>query len=303
MKPQVLTVHPHVQQALVAGAPVVALESTVIAHGLPAPHNLDVARRMEAVVRSEGATPATVAVLDGHVRVGLEPAELERLAEGEVAKVSLHTLAVTLTRRAIGATTVAATMWAAAQVGIRVFATGGIGGVHRGEGWDISADLPALATLPVAVVCSGPKAILDLPRTREWLETWGVPVLGYQTDELPAFFSRSSGLPVDCRVEAPEEAAEIIRTHLALGRGGVLVTVPVPAAQEVPAEQVLAWLAEAEAEAHARGLSGPALTPFLLNALARLSRGATLQANLALLVNNAVVAARIAGALSHARAG
>ena len=300
MKPQVLTVHPHVQQALVAGAPVVALESTVIAHGLPAPHNLDVARRMEAVVRSEGATPATVAVLDGHVRVGLEPAELERLAEGEVAKVSLHTLAVTLTRRAIGATTVAATMWAAAQVGIRVFATGGIGGVHRGEGWDISADLPALATLPVAVVCSGPKAILDLPRTREWLETWGVPVLGYQTDELPAFFSRSSGLPVDCRVEAPEEAAEIIRTHLALGRGGVLVTVPVPAAQEVPAEQVLAWLAEAEAEAHARGLSGPALTPFLLNALARLSRGATLQANLALLVNNAAVAARIAGALSHA---
>ncbi len=300
MKPQVLTVHPHVQQALVAGAPVVALESTVIAHGLPAPHNLDVARRMEAVVRSEGATPATVAVLDGHVRVGLEPAELERLAEGEVAKVSLHTLAVTLTRRAIGATTVAATMWAAAQVGIRVFATGGIGGVHRGEGWDISADLPALATLPVAVVCSGPKAILDLPRTREWLETWGVPVLGYQTDELPAFFSRSSGLPVDCRVEAPEEAAEIIRTHLALGRGGVLVTVPVPAAQEVPAEQVLAWLAEAEAEAHARGLSGPALTPFLLNALARFSRGATLQANLALLVNNAAVAARIAGALSHA---
>ncbi len=300
MKPQVLTVHPHVQQALVAGAPVVALESTVIAHGLPAPHNLDVARRMEAVVRSEGATPATVAVLDGHVRVGLEPAELERLAEGEVAKVSLHTLAVTLTRRAIGATTVAATMWAAAQVGIRVFATGGIGGVHRGEGWDISADLPALATLPVAVVCSGPKAILDLPRTREWLETWGVPVLGYQTDELPAFFSRSSGLPVDCRVEAPEEAAEIIRTHLALGRGGVLVTVPVPAAQEVPAEQVLAWLAEAEAEAHARGLSGPTLTPFLLNALARLSRGATLQANLALLVNNAAVAARIAGALSHA---
>ncbi len=300
MKPQVLTVHPHVQQALVAGAPVVALESTVIAHGLPAPHNLDVARRMEAVVRSEGATPATVAVLDGHVRVGLEPAELERLAEGEVAKVSLHTLAVTLTRRAIGATTVAATMWAAAQVGIRVFATGGIGGVHRGEGWDISADLPALATLPVAVVCSGPKAILDLPRTREWLETWGVPVLGYQTDELPAFFSRSSGLPVDCRVEAPEEAAEIIRTHLALGRGGVLVTVPVPAAQEVPAEQVLAWLAEAEAEAHARGLSGPTLTPFLLNALARFSRGATLQANLALLVNNAAVAARIAGALSHA---
>lgn len=299
-KPDVLAVHPRVRQALEAGLPVVALESTVIAHGLPAPHNLEAAHRMEAVVRREGGTPATVAILEGRVHIGLEDRELKRLAEGDVAKVSLHTLAIALARKVVGATTVAATTWAAAQAGIRLFATGGIGGVHRGEGWDVSADLPALATLPVAVVCSGPKAILDLPRTREWLETWGVPVLGYQTDEVPAFFSRSSGLRVDLRVDSPEETAEVVAAHFALGRGGILITVPVPPDYEVPAERVAAWLSEAEAEAHSRGIGGPALTPFLLDTLARLSQGATLRANLALLVNNAAIAARIAGALRHA---
>ncbi len=295
-----LLIHPDVQAALEASRPVVALESTVIAHGLPAPHNLNTARRMEQAVREEGATPATVAVVGGAVRVGLDDEVLERLAHEPAAKVSLHTLAITLAREHLGATTVAATAWAAARAGIRLFATGGIGGVHPGETWDVSADLPALATLPVAVVCSGPKAILDLERTRQWLETWGVPVVGYRTDELPAFFSRASGLPVDVRVETPEEAAAIVRAHLALEQGGILVAVPVPEADEVPAERLSAWLDEAERLAADRGVAGPALTPFLLGALAHLSEGATLRANLALLVNNARVAAQIAGALNHA---
>ncbi|MDQ7028909.1 MAG: pseudouridine-5'-phosphate glycosidase [Ardenticatenia bacterium] len=295
-----LSVHPQVQEALNAGQPVVALESTLIAHGLPSPHNLHVARRMEHTVREAGATPATIALVDGTVRVGLTDDELTRLAHEPAVKVSLHTLAITLAQGHLGATTVAATAWAAAQAGIHVFATGGIGGVHPGEAWDISADLPALATFPVAVVCSGPKAILHLERTRQWLETWGVPVLGYRTDTLPAFFSRTSGLPVDARVDSPEEAAAVVRTHLALGRGGVLVAVPVPADDEVPADQVNDWLVEAERRAAVQGVTGPALTPFLLETLTRLSGGAPLRANVALLINNAFVAAQLAGALRHA---
>ncbi|HYN90138.1 MAG TPA: pseudouridine-5'-phosphate glycosidase [Ardenticatenaceae bacterium] len=287
-----------VEAALNGGQPVVALESTVISHGLPWPHNLELARNLERIVRAAGAVPATIALMDGTVRVGLDDEAIERLARGpDVAKVSLRDIAVVLARRATGATTVAATMWAAHLAGIRVFATGGIGGVHRGDDWDVSADLPALATIPVAVVCSGAKAILDLPRTREWLETWGVPVLGWQTDELPAFYSRSSGLLVDQRVESAEEAAAIVDLHLGLGRSGLIVAVPVPAEDEFAAEELVPLLARAEAAALAGGTRGAASTPFLLRALAEMSGGATLRANLALLRNNARVAARLAAAL------
>ncbi|MCZ7569312.1 MAG: pseudouridine-5'-phosphate glycosidase [Ardenticatenaceae bacterium] len=295
-----LVLAPAVESALHAGRAVVALESTVISHGLPWPQNLELAQTVERIVREAGATPATVALLDGAVRVGLDDAALERLATApDVVKVSLRDIAPTLVRRHPGGTTVAGTMWAAHQVGIRVFATGGIGGVHRGDGGDVSADLPALATIPVAVISSGAKAILDLSRTREWLETWGVPVLGWRTDALPAFYSRSSGLPVDHRVESAAEAAEIIALHLNLARSGLLLSVPVPAADEFPAGRLLPLLARAEDEAQAAGIVGAGTTPFLLRRLSELSAGGTLRANLALLQNNARVAAAVAVALAN----
>lgn len=290
---------PTVEAALRAHQPVIALESTVISHGLPWPQNLELAHAVEQIIREKGAIPATIALLDGAVRIGLDDAGLERLATApDVAKVSLRDIAPTLARRQPGATTVASTMWAAHRAGIRVFATGGIGGVHRGDGSDVSADLPALATIPVAVVSSGAKAILDLRRTREWLETWGVPVLGWQTDELPAFYSRNSGLPVDHRVESAAEAAEIIALHLSLARTGLLLGVPVPAANEFPADQLLPLLEQAEREAEASGIVGAATTPFLLRRLSELSAGGSLRANLALLHNNARVAAEVAVALA-----
>lgn len=294
-----LTLAPAVEAALQARRPVVALESTVITHGLPWPQNLELARDVEAIVRDAGATPATIAFLDGQVRVGLDDATLERLASAtDAVKVSLRDIATTLVHRRLGGTTVATTMWAAHKAGISLFATGGIGGVHRGDGSDVSADLPALATIPVAVVSSGAKAILDLPRTREWLETWGVPVLGWRTDELPAFYSRNSGLPADARVESAAEAAEIVATHLSLGRTGLLLGVPVPAEYEFPAAEVLPLLEKAEAEAHAAGITGAGTTPFLLSRMAELSGGGSLRANLALLRNNARVAAEVAVALA-----
>lgn len=298
-EPIPLTLAPVVEAALQAGRPVVALESTVISHGLPWPHNLELAKTVERIVGEAGATPATIGLLDGVVRIGLDDAALERLATApDAVKVSLRDIATTLARRYPGGTTVATTMWAARQAGIRVFATGGIGGVHRGDGSDVSADLPALATIPVVVVSSGAKAILDLPRTREWLETWGVPVLGWQTDQLPAFYSRSSGLPVDRRVESTVEAAEIIALHLSLGRTGLLLGVPVPTADEFPADQLLPLLEQAEREAEAAGIVGAATTPFLLRRLSELSAGDSLRANLALLRNNARVAAEVAVALA-----
>ncbi|MBA2390341.1 MAG: pseudouridine-5'-phosphate glycosidase [Geodermatophilaceae bacterium] len=283
-----------VEAALDAGRPLVALESTLISHGLPFPGNLELARRLESTVRDNGATPATIALADGEVRVGIDAALLERLATEEgIAKVSLRDIGLVLAERSLGATTVAATMWAAHQVGIHVFVTGGIGGVHPGDGSDVSGDLPALTTIPVCVVGSGAKAILDLPRTREWLETWGVPVVGFQTREMPAFYSRESGLPADRVVQDEREAARYVRSHLLLGRGGVLLGVPVPEVDALPGEAVQEWIAHAEEAAKKQGIRGHALTPFLLRDLAARSEGQTLRANLALLVNNAAVAARL----------
>ncbi|MBI5876383.1 MAG: pseudouridine-5'-phosphate glycosidase [Chloroflexi bacterium] len=285
--------------AIAAGRGVVALESTVIAHGLPRPENLTTARRLEAVVRAEGGLPATVAILGGRLHAGLTDAQLQHLANDDgIRKVSRRDLPVAVARGQDGATTVATTMWIAARAGISVFATGGIGGVHRGHLPDISADLPELARIPMVVVCSGAKIILDLPATREWLETYGVTVVGYQCDEFPAFYSRRSGLPVDVRADKPEDVVAILRARRALDmHGAVLVTVPVPPEAEIPMEQLQGPLDRALAEAEQQNITGRALTPFLLSRLAEFSDGATLRANIALLDNNARTAAQIARAM------
>ncbi len=285
-----------VSAALSSGQPVVALESTVISHGLPRPHNFELARRMEAIVRDHGATPATIALLGGQVKVGLAEAELRRLAEAEsVVKVSRRDFAVVASRKLDGATTVAGTLMAAAWAGIKVLATGGIGGVHRGDRTDVSADLPELARAPVAVVCAGAKSILDLPATLEWLETAGVPVIGFGTDEFPAFYSRTSGLRLEVCVDSAAEAAAIIRTKWAMGlEGGVLVAAPIPAEAAIASDEIESALARALGEAEAQGVKGKAVTPFLLARVAELTGGRSLKANLALLENNARVAAEIA---------
>ncbi|HLF24934.1 MAG TPA: pseudouridine-5'-phosphate glycosidase [Anaerolineae bacterium] len=294
-----LNILPEVQDALDAARPVVALESTLIAHGLPQPINLDVARQLEAIVREAGAVPATIALIGGRIQVGLEPGVLEYLARASnVRKVSRRDLPIVAAQRGDGATTVAATMWVAAQAGIQVFATGGIGGVHRGQPFDVSADLPELARTPVAVVCAGAKAILDLPLTLEWLETHGVPVIGYQCDELPAFYSRRSGLPVDVRAEDAEQAAAIIKTKWRLeSAGGVLVVAPVPAEMELDAARSETAIQSALHAAEAAGIRGKALTPFLLERVSELTGGASRRANIALLANNARLAAQLARAL------
>ena len=288
-----------VREALNTHQPVVALESTLITHGLPRPVNLDVARQLEAVVRDNGAVPATIAILNGEIHAGLEPHELELLANTDgVRKVSRRDLPIVVSQRGHGATTVAATMWVAAQAGIKVFATGGIGGVHRGQPFDVSADLPELAQTPVTVVCAGAKAILDLPLTLEWLETRGVPVLGFGTDTFPAFYSRSSGLPVDARVDTAAEAAAIIRAKYQLGlEGGVLIGVPVPAELAIPNEDIEPAIITALKMAEDQGVRGKAITPFLLAHVAELTGGESMKTNIALLANNARVATLIARAL------
>ena len=295
----ILEIQPQVQKALNANSPVVALESALISHGLSYPQNLETARALEQTVRENGAVPATIAIIEGKIRAGLTERELERLAtEKGVRKVSRRDLPIAVARGEDGATTVAATMYVAALAGIEVVATGGIGGVHRGQSADISADLPELAQTRVAVVCSGAKAILDLPLTLEWLETHGVPILGYETDEFPAFYSRQSGLPVDIRVDTPEEAARIIRTKWELGlEGGVLVTVPVPEEAELPREAAEHAIERALAAAEEGGITGKTLTPFLLSQIVHITEGRSMAANVALLKNNAAVAARIASAL------
>jgi pseudouridine-5'-phosphate glycosidase len=289
-----------VTTALAARQPIVALESTVIAHGLPRPQNLETAHRLEQVVREQGALPATIAILEGEFCVGLSDAQLRFIAEREgIRKVSMRDLPLAAAQKWNGATTVATTSWLAERAGIRVFATGGIGGVHRGHLADISADLPALATTPIVVVCSGAKIVLDLLATREWLETYGITVIGYQCDELPAFYSRRSGLPVDERVDSPAQVAQIFRAQEALGlTRALLVTVPVPEAWEVPAAELDTALQAALRNAEDQRISGRELTPFLLSRMAQLSGDATLRANLALLENNARVAAQIATALA-----
>lgn len=293
-----LDVRPEIADALAAGRPVIALESTVISHGLPRPHNLETARKMEAAVRDEGAVPATIGLLEGRLIVGLSRAEIELLAGDErIAKVSRRDLAAVLNSKQPGATTVSATMIIAAQAGIRIFATGGIGGVHRGaqNTFDISADLPELARTPVAVVCSGAKVILDLPRTLELLETFGVPVVGYSTSEFPAFYVRESGLALDARADTPLEAAQLIETHWSLGlTSGVVICNPPPAASALPRKQVESFIEAALNSAEAAGIKGKAVTPYLLDHLAKASGGKTLQTNIALLINNARIAAQIA---------
>ncbi len=281
-------------------AALVALESTVISHGLPYPANLELARAMEAEVRAAGATPRTIGILGGELIAGLSDAQIVHLATAvHVRKVSRRDLPIVVAQRLDGATTVATTMWIAARHGIQVFATGGIGGVHRGDGTDISADLPELAQTPVIVVCAGAKAILDLPATLEYLETYGVTVAGSQTDEFPAFYSRSSGLAVDVRCDSAQEVAALWRAKQALGLpGGLLVTVPVPAADEIPAAEIEPHIAQAVAEAARRGLRSAEVTPFLLARLAELTGERSLRTNGALLRNNARVAGEIAVALA-----
>jgi pseudouridine-5'-phosphate glycosidase len=300
MPPPRLLLHPEVQQALNERRPVVALESTVISHGLPWPDNLELARRMEARIRAGGAVPATIAILGGQIKAGLTDAQLEHLARAEgVTKVSRRDFPVVAAQKRDGATTVAGTMIAAHWAGIKVFATGGIGGVHRGNGADISADLPELARTPVVVVCAGAKAILDLPATLEWLETHGVPVVGYGTDEFPAFYSRESGLKLDARADSPEDVARIAHAAWEMGfSAGVLVCVPCPAQAARPRAEMETAISTALREVEARGVRGPAVTPFLLSRVSELTHGESKAANLALLENNAMVAAEIAGVLS-----
>jgi len=289
-----------VSSALESNKPVVALESTVIAHGLPRPQNLETAHRLEQIVREAGAVPATIAVLAGQLSVGLTEDQIRFVAEDErIKKVSIRDLPIATAEKWNGATTVASTSWIAERTGIKVFATGGIGGVHRGTLPDVSADLPTLASTPLVVVCSGAKIVLDLPATREWLETYGIVVVGYGCDELPAFYSRRSGLPVDTRCDSPAEVARVFRAQEELGiKRALLVTVPVPEEFEVPAETLESLLNAALAQAEAQLIAGRELTPFLLAQMARTSGGATLRANIALLENNARVAAQIAGALA-----
>ncbi|WP_414473983.1 pseudouridine-5'-phosphate glycosidase [Microvirga sp. M2] len=295
-----LDVAPKVRAALNEGQAVVALESTIVTHGMPHPQNVATAREVEAVVRDNGALPATIAVIAGRIKIGLTDEELDWLGTATgVMKLSRADLPYAVAAKRHGATTVAATMICAHLAGIGVFATGGIGGVHQGveRTMDISADLDELARTPVAVVCAGAKAILDLPRTLEYLETRGVPVVGYRTDEFPAFWSRSSGLPVPVRLDSPEAIADLIRTKDALGlTGGTLIANPVPETDEIPAREMKGFIEQAIAEAARRGVTGKAVTPFLLSFLFESTGGRSLATNIALVKNNAALAARLAAA-------
>ncbi len=292
-----------VRDALADGRPVVALESTIITHGMPYPLNVETAQAVEAVVRAEGAVPATLAVIEGTVKVGLSRDDLEGLGAGkQVAKASGRDLAASIVKKATAGTTVSATMAVAARAGIEIFATGGIGGVHRGasETFDVSADPIELGRTPVAVVCAGCKSILDVAKTLELLETQGVPVLGYRTDEFPAFFARSSGFRLDHRFDTPREIANVIRTERRLRTaGGILVANPIPEADALPAAEIEARIAEACSEAVKSGVSQKDVTPYLLDRINQLTGGKSLKANIALVKNNAALAAKIAGELAR----
>jgi pseudouridine-5'-phosphate glycosidase len=295
-----LNVPPELTAALCDGRPVVALESALITHGLPRPLILETARLAEAAVREEGAVPATVGVIRGVPTAGLSDAELLELAESDaLMKASSRDLATAIVHHRTAGTTVAATMRLAYWAGIAVFATGGIGGVHRGaeQSWDVSADLSELARTPVAVVCAGAKSILDLPRTLEVLETHSVPVVGFRTDEFPAFYMRSSGLPLTARADSPEEAARLCRNHWSCGAAGIVLAQPLDAALALDPAEFEVALDKAQSEAASQGVRGPALTPFLLARLAEITGGRTLRANQALVVANARLAAQVARAL------
>ncbi|MEO8357532.1 MAG: pseudouridine-5'-phosphate glycosidase [Chloroflexota bacterium] len=288
-----------IERARSLSFPIVALESTVLTHGLPRPQNLQLARDMERAVRENGATPATIGFLDGCLHIGLTDSELERLAnETDVYKVGPRDYATVMVNEACGGTTVAGTMLACKHANIKVFATGGIGGVHRDAPFDISADLQALATIPMIVVCAGAKAILDLPATLEYLETMSVPVVGYGTDEFPAFYSRESGLDVSVNLGTPQDIVDFAKAHWSTGlQSAVLVANPVPAADAISRSEMEPHIARANKEAHEKGIHSKALTPFLLQRISELTKGKSMSTNLSLLLNNARLAAQIASAM------
>ncbi len=299
-----LDIAPEVASALAAGKGVVALESTIISHGMPYPQNVETAMRVEQTVRDNGAVPATIAIIGGRLKAGCSAEDIERLGRGgtSIAKASRRDLAALCARGQDGATTVTTTMMIAHMAGIRVFATGGIGGVHRGAEttMDVSADLEELANTPVMVVCAGAKSILDLGLTLEYLETHGVPVLGYGTNELPAFYTRSSGFSVDYRVDSPEELADVFRTSLEMGlRGGLLVTNPIPEEYSMDPAVINAAIDRALEMAREKGVHGKETTPFLLATVKDLTGGDSLESNIRLVLNNAALAARTAVCLSR----
>ncbi len=301
---QYLEISDEVKAALAAGKPVVALESTIISHGMPYPKNVETALMVERTVRENGAVPATIAIIGGKLKAGLSEAEINYIGKKGLAvtKASRRDLPVLAARKEDGATTVAATMIVAALAGISVFATGGVGGVHRGaeKTMDISADLDELAETPVLVVCAGAKAILDLGLTREYLETKGVPVIGYQTEELPAFYTRKSGLTVDYRMDTPLEIAEAFRAKEAMTlRGGMLITNPIPEKDSMDAAYINQKIEEALLEADRLGIKGKDTTPFLLDEIQKITGGESLEANIRLVINNAILASQIAGELSR----
>ena len=285
-----------VGHCLKTGKPVVALESTVITHGLPHPQNLELAASMEDIITSEGACPATISILAGIVHIGMSMDEIKQLvSQKHVRKISHRDYATAILKKEFGGTTVAGTLFAANQAGIKVFATGGIGGVHPNSPFDISTDLSALAMTPIIVVCAGAKAILDLPATLEVLETNAVPVIGYKTNEFPAFYSTESGLPVSARLDSPEEVVEFALTHWSLGfQSSVLVALPPPAGSAIPTNRIRSAIQQAQNDANEKNIHGQALTPYLLGRLTELTQGDTLRTNIDLLMNNARLAGRIA---------
>lgn len=291
-----------VRDAFASGKPVVALESTIITHGMPFPRNLETARQVESDIRGEGAVPATIALMDGKIHVGLSDADLDRLAQAEnVMKCSRADLTFALATGAYGATTVAATMMAAHLAGIQVFATGGIGGVHKGaeESFDVSADLEELARTPVCVVCAGAKALLDLPKTLEVLETKGVPVISFGTTELPAFWSRESGLDAPYTLNTPAEIGTLLKMRANFAdHGGVLIANPVPEEQEIPREEMAVYIDAAIGKASSEGIRGKDVTPYVLGEILNLTDGRSLDTNIALVRNNARLAARIASEMT-----
>lgn len=293
-----LDIKPEVAKALEEGTPVVALESTIIAHGMPYPKNVETALEVEKVIREGGAVPATIAIINGRIKVGLTEEEIEYLGTADnVLKVSRRDFPLVIAKKLNGATTVAGTMIAANMAGIKLFVTGGIGGVHRGAGesFDISADLEELKMTDVAVVCAGVKSILDIGATLEYLETAGVPVVTFGADEFPAFYSRRSGFDAECRLDDPKDVAEMIRAKDALGlRGGMLIACPVPEADEIPYEKMDVVIKEALKECEEQGVKGKRITPFLLSKVKDLTEGSSLEANIRLVLNNARIGAEIA---------
>jgi len=299
MSPSKFIISHELSRALKLSLPIVALESTVITHGLPRPQNLSLARDMEFAIREEGAVPATIGVLNGKVRIGMSEADLDELAnDPKPRKISQRDFAIAAVKTENGGTTVAGTMFAANQSGLKVFATGGIGGVHKESAFDVSTDLQALASIPMIVVCAGAKSILDLPATLEYLETMAVPVVGYQTEAFPAFFSRDSGLKVSVTVKTPDEIVKLAQAHWDMGmHSAILVTQPVPPGEEIPKSEMDKWIDQASKTAQEKNIHGQELTPFLLQRVNELSSGRSLRANLALLQNNARLAAQIAKVL------